>query len=330
MKRKLLSLVMALLLCASSVLCASADAYIPSDPYYDILSAHESNGTCSVLNTFLSNFVETGMTHYTQNSPASVVYETVLKHLEVNAQSFSDVKKVNGDDGRTYMKVSEKFFRQRMERLFGQDLPVSNCPGYEDGSILVTASHYGGPIQVFASVYDCEWEYDDVYRVWFDAYLVEEDFSGWYRTTHYELPEEKLSLLGRGEALVTYYGGESVSSISTADFRLVEYSLQLEEPVPCAGANLPYGVEETEPPTETPTEEPAEAPTAAQTEPETKPQTAPETQPETKPLPTPSVDVQEKDSSSGTGSGMLIIIIVLVLVIAVLSLVIILLVFKKK
>lgn len=330
MKRKILCALMVLVLCLCNVFCASADAYIPQEPYYDILTAHESNGTCSVLNTFLSNFVETGMTRYAQNSPASVVYETVLKHLEVNAQSFSDVKKVNGDDGRTYMKVSESFFRRRMERLFGRDLPVSDCPGYDSGSILVTASHYGGPIQVFASVYDCTWEYDDVYRVWFDAYLVEEDFSGWYRTTHYELPEEKLSLLGRGDALVRYEGGETVSSVSTADFRLVEYTLNLEAPVPCAGANLPYGVEETEPPTESPTEEPTETPTAAQTEPETKPQKATETHPETEPRPTTSLDAQEKDASSGRNSGMLIIIIVLVLVIAVLSLLIILLVFKKK
>ena len=325
MKRKILSCLMALLLCAAFVLSASADAYIPQEPYYDIETAHESSGTCSALNTFLSNFVETGITHYNQNSPASEVYAAVLKHLELNAKSFSDVKKVNGDDGRTYLRVSERFFRQRMERLFARDLPVSDCPGYEDGSIQVTASHFGGPIQVFASVYDCEWEYDNIYRVWFDAYLVEEDFSGWYRTTHYELPEEKLALLGRGEALVSYSGGETVYSISTADFRLVEYSLNLEEAVPCAGANLPYGVEETEPPTEAPTE-----PTQAQTEAPTEPETKPEPKPETEPLPTLSQKEPEKEESSGIGTGVLIVIIALVLVVAVLSLVIILLVCKKK
>ena len=122
MKRKLLALVLALLLCIGTALSVSADAYVepPYSPPYDILEAHESNGRCSPLNTFLSNFVEMGMKFYDRSTSDSDVIAFVLKHLELNAASFSsDVKKVTQDDGSVYMRITKSVFERRMERLFG-------------------------------------------------------------------------------------------------------------------------------------------------------------------------------------------------------------------
>ena len=67
MKRRIFALTLALLLCTALTVSASADAYIPPEysPPYDITSAHWDNGTCSALNTFLSNFVEVNLQNYT-------------------------------------------------------------------------------------------------------------------------------------------------------------------------------------------------------------------------------------------------------------------------
>lgn len=318
MKRRIVSCLLAVLILSANVLCASADAFIPPEYIdYDITTAHTEDGSCYALNVFLSNFVEIGLESYDKNTTDSQLMAAVLKHLEINAAFFSDdVSQVNGDDGKSYMRVTESIFNTRMQKLFGRSIPASNCPGYEDGSILVSAEHFSGPIQVFASVYRCEKESDGIYRAYFDAYLVNEDFSGWHRTANRNLPAEKLTLLGRGEALVGYTGSHSLSSISTSDFALVQWSMEAEG-IPCAGANLPYGVEPTEPPTEAPSELPTEPATEAPTQAPTEAPTLPEK------------DFGE-ENTAGLGTGTLVLIIVLVLVIAILALVIVLLVFKKK
>lgn len=319
MKRRTVSLLLAVLILSANVLCASADAFIPPEyTGYDITTAHTEDGNCYALNVFLSNFVEIGLEKYDETTTDSEMMAAVLKHLEINAAFFSDdVSQVNGADGKTYMRVSESIFNTRMQKLFGRSIPASNCPGYEDGSILVSAAHFGGPIQVFASVYRCEKESDGIYRAYFDAYFVNQDFSGWHRTANRNLPAEKLTLLGKGEALVSYTAYDTLSSIASSSFSLVELSLDAQG-IPCAGANLPYGVEETEPPTEAPTEAP------------TEPETVPQTQQETEPVQTtPEKDFSESPDS-GTGAGPLTLIIVLVLVVAILALVIILLLIKKK
>lgn len=323
MKRKILALALALLLCAAMAVSASADAIIlPEEVSYDITSAHLEDGSCYALNVFLSNFVEIGLAQYDQNTPDSEMMAAILKHLEINAKFFSgDVTQVSGEDGKTYMRVSESIFNTRMQKLFGRSIPASACPGYEGGSILVSAAHFGGPIQVFASVYNCTKESDGVYRAYFDAYLVNQDFSGWHRTANRNLPAEKLTLLGKGEALVSYNGYDTVSSISTSDFSLVQWSMDAQG-IPCVGANLPYGVEETEPPTEAPTEVPTEAPTQVSTE-------APDPVP-AEVVTTPELSDKSFDEPAQLSTGVLILIIVLVIVVALLSLAVVLLLRKKK
>lgn len=324
MKKRMLCLLLVLVICVSLAPPASADAILfPEDyPPYDITSAHLYNGSCKALNTFLSNFVEAGLSAYDQSSPDSLRIAVVLKHMELNAKSYSgDVKKVEGDDGKTYMRISSNAFEKRMDRLFNSNIPASACPGYEDGSILVSAAHFGGPIQVFASVTDCYEKSDDLYQVHFNAYLVNQDFSNWYGTANDNLPASKLTLLGTGKALVGYDGGETTNTISTADFTLDSFSLAAEN-IPCAGENLPYGVEPTEPPTEPPAELPTEAMVS-----ETLTATAPVS---TEPVQTAPVKDLDTNASSGISTGLLILIVILILAIAVLALVVILLVFKKK
>lgn len=319
MKRKLVAVLLVLLILSANVLCVSADAFIPPvEVPYDILGAYLDNDSCYALNVFLSNFVEVGLENYDQSTSDSQLIAAVLKHLEMNAKYFSgDVTRVDGNDGKTYMSVTEDIFNTRMQKLFGKKIPVSVCPGYENGSILVSADHFDGPIQVFASVYFCQRESDGVYRAFFNAYYVNQDFSGWHSTANRYLPTEKLTQLGKGEAVIRYTDYDTVSSISTSDFTLLEWSMDAEG-IPCAGANLPYGVEETEPPTEAPTAAPTDAPTEAPTQPETVPE-----------LSVPDKDLGE-ETSTGISTGVLVLIVVLVVVVAILSLVIILLVIKKK
>lgn len=289
MKRKLLALLLALVLCLTVPLSVAADAYIPPEEPapsgYDILNAHKKNGTCKALNTFLSNFAEIALRAYGSATPDEAVISAVLKHIEINADYYSgSMSKFTGDDGKTYMKVSESLFNKRMQALFGRSISASACPGYDDGYITVTADHYGGPIQVFASVYDVYVMGDGVYDVYFDVYFINKDFSGWYTTAHDNLPTEKLSLLGSGAAIVGYDGGETEDSISTSDFSLLEYFMTAEG-IPCQGANLPYGyVEETLPPeTEPPTE------------PETEPETEAPTEAEDEVLPAPKEENKKED-----------------------------------
>lgn len=268
MKRKLLALLLALLLCLTAPLSVAADAYIPPETPvssgYDILNAHKRNGTCKALNTFLSNFVEIALNSYDSHTSDSKVIAAVLKHIEINANYYSgSMSKFTGDDGKTYMKISESLFNKRMAALFGRNLSAHDCPGYDDGYITVTAEHYGGPIQVFASVYDVCIMGDGVYDVYFDVYFINKDFSGWYTTAHDNLPTGNLTHLGSGNAIIQYDGGETEDSISTSDFGLVEFTMDAEG-IPCQGANVPYGYVEPTLPPET------EAPTEVETAPETE------------------------------------------------------------
>lgn len=326
-KQRLFALVLVLVLLGSLSLSASADAYIPPERIdgFDMNYAYMENGTCSALNTFLSNFVEMNMKSYSQDTRDEAVIAHVLKHLEINAGYYpADVKKTTGDDGKTYMKISESIFEKRMQRLFGKPIPAAQCPGYENGTITVTADHFGGPITVFASVYGCYPMGGDVYEVLFEAYRVDVDFSGWYSTAFTNLPWEKLTLLGGGSALIKYAGGKTDDTISTADFSLIEFTMEADG-IPCTGANVPYNsTEETQPPE-------TEAVTEPETAPETEPATEPETMPEKETLPEnrkKDMDEEEEKAVSNNAQPQnFTMILVIILVGAVVLLALILLFF---
>ena len=332
MKRKIFALVLAVLMAAMLPLQASADAYIPPVPAageYDILTAHEHNGICKPLNTYLSNFAEMGRRKYYLDTPDEDVAACILKHIELNAKYYpGDVSKRTLDDGKTYMVISDDLFQSRAAHLFGRDIPAESCPGYEDGYITVSADHYGGPIDIIANVNACYWAGDDLYEVFFDIYYIQTDFTGWYTTSYKNLPLDNLTHRGTGRAIVSYAGGETEDSISTSDFSLVEWEMDAWG-IAGPGDNLPYGyVEQTEPPmAEDPMAEPeTEAPTEAET--------VPETQPETEPAPTIAPENQKDDlpadAESAGGVSSTILIIALVCIAVLLAVVILLLIALKK
>lgn len=328
MKRKIFALALAFLMAALLPMSVLADAYIPPEEpvyLYDIRTAHESNGSCKPLNTFLSNFVEMGLEEYYLDTPDEEVIACVLKHIELNAGYYhGDVTKITKDDGKTYMALTTEIFQQRVQRLFGRDISAQECPGFDSGHITVTADHFGGPIDVIASVNSCYWQGGDLYEVFFDVYFIHTDFSGWYNTAYYNLPQDNLTHRGTGRAIISYAGGQTLESISTSDFSLVEWQMDAWG-IAGPGDNLPYGyVEETLPPeTEAPTEAPTQAPTEAPTQPE------PIT--ETEPIPTVAPENQkDEDSVASAGTSSILLIIALVCIAVLLAVVILLLIALKK
>ena len=327
MKRKIFALVLAILVIAMLPVYASADAYIPPEETsysYDILTAHEWDGTCKPLNTFLSNFVEMGLKEYYLDTSDEDVIACVLKHIELNANYYTgNVTKQTLDDGKPYMVINESLFNQRMDRLFGRNIPAQACPGYESGRITVTADHFGGPIDVIANVNSCYAAGGDLYEVFFDVYFIHTDFSGWYTTAYYNLPMDNLTHRGTGRAIVSYAGGQTLDTISTSHFSLLEWQMDAWG-IAGVGDNLPYGyVEETLPPE---TEAPTEAPTEAET--------TPETLPETEPIPTVAPENQKDDApvevQSSGGVSSIILIVALVCIAVLLAAVILLLIALKK
>ena len=327
-KRKIFTLILAvLMLLAALPIYAAADAYIPPEEkvyYYNILTAHEHNGTCKPLNTFLSNFVEMGMDEYYLDTPDEDVIACVLKHIELNAKYYSGVSKSTMDDGKTYMTLTQDLFNDRVQHLFGRNISAQDCPGFDAKRITVTADHYGGPIEVIANVNSCYEAGPGLYEVFFDVYYVHTDFSGWYTTAYYNLPLDNLTHRGTGRAIISYAGGQTTASISTAHFSLVEWQMDAWGIVG-PGDNVPYGyVEETLPPE---TDPPTEAPTEAETAP---PETEAPTQPD---VFTPTFENQKEDAPvvvTVDGISPTILIVALVCVAVLLAVVILLLIALKK
>lgn len=326
--RKILALLLTILLLGSLALSASADAYIPPERVdgFDMNYAYMENGTCKALNTFLSNFAEVGIKEFSSRSTNEEVIPAILKHLELNARFYPKYVKKLTKNGDTYMQISGSYFEQRAEFLFGRTISASECPGYQDGKIIVSADHYDGPISVFASVYGCYPAGEGLYDVYFEVFRIDKDFSGWYTTAYTNLPWDNLTSLGTGNALIAYAGGKTEENISTSDFTLVELSMNVEG-IPCQGANLPEGyVAPTEPPTEAPTEEVTEAPTEAATEePTEKPTFHIE-----KELDPEEEEEKEPVSTSGTVNITMVLIIILVAAVVLLALLLIVMLLVKK
>ena len=330
MKRKLFSLLLALLLCSVIPLSAAADAYFPPERIdgFDMNYAFMEDGTCKALNVFISNFAEVGIPEFSEDTPHPDLIAAVLKHLELNAGYYpAHVKQITAQDGSPYMQFSGEFFEDRMEHLFGIYIPATECPGYRNGSIEVSADHFGGPIQVFASVYGCYPMGGDVYEVMFDVFRVDEDFSGWYTTSYGNLPWDKLTTLGSGSALVEYPGGKTDENISSSDFTLIELTMDVSG-LPCRGANLPFGHEEPTEPAETTMPTQAEEPAVPTSAPETEPE-----EPETKPTFRNEKDDPEPEKPVDTKSNIsisLVLTIILVVAIVLLALLIIVFLIVRK
>ena len=338
MKRRVFCLFLVLLLCAATVLPTAADAYIPPERQsgFDMNYAYTENGTCKALNTFLSNFAEVGLREFSENTSNEDLIAAVLKHLELNAGYYPlYVTAITGPDNAPYMRITGSYFENRMKYLFNKDIAAADCAGYKDGYIEVTADHFGGPIQVFASVYDCHLMDGDVYEVYFDVLQVDTDFSGWYTTAYSNLPWNNLSTLGTGTALIRYAGGKTNDTISTTDFSLVALDMDVVN-VPCAGPNLAFQQTiETTPPTQPAPPPETEIPTEAQTEETTAPTEKKEVRPtrsntEKEDLEDAADDAESSSTSESEISLTLVLVIILVAAVVLLALLLIVIFIIKK
>ena len=328
MKRKLVALLLALALFAAIPFTAAADAYIPPEPVegFDMNYAYMENGNCKALNTFLSNFVEMGLAEFSPETYDDELFPAVLKHMELNARYYPKYVKKLTKDGDPYMQISGSHFEERMEHLFGRTVSASQCPGYEDGKIVVSADQYDGPIRGFASVYGCYPAGENLWEVYFEPFRIDTDFSGWYTTAYSNLPWDKITSLGNGYALVQYTGGKTYKSISTSDFTLIEFAMDAEN-IPCMGANLPYDYAE---PTEAPTEAPTDAPTEAPTETIPDTPSVPDPTEAKRPSESKPVNKPEKEPEEAGIDITMVLVIILVAAVVLLALVIVIGLLTRK
>lgn len=337
--KRLLTLGLALLLAAAFPMTVAADVWIPPDDNVNeaLLMSPYFENDCKAINAFVSNYVEANLKEYSDETPDSTVIAVTLKHLELNEGLFgSDVTKITGEDGRTYMKVSASIFETRAQKLFGRTISARNCPGYEDGSIIVSADNFGGPIRVFGSVDYLNYIGNGVYDLQFTVYYVPGGVTDEYSVPYMDIIDRGYRELGTGYA-VLYFNDPAKTSFRTADFQLLDFHMDAEG-IPCTDANLPMERQEqssnstdgpTEPePTETEPEVTETEP--ARTEPEATESPEPEqTEPEQTEREQTGRDQTVIHSRSGSGS-MILLIVLSVLSLALLALAVILLVFRKK
>lgn len=338
MGKRILVLALALML-AVCPLTVAADVWIPPDDNvnYTLMDSVYNEGVCRTLNAFVSNYVEANLQEFDEDTPDSTAIAATLKHLELNEGLFgSDVTKINGEDGKTYMKVSASIFEERVRKLFGRRISASSCPGYEDGAIYVSAANFGGPIRVFGSVSFCNYIGNGVYDLQFTVYYVSRGVTDEYDVPYYEVSDRGYQELGTGYA-VFYFNDPDKTSFRTSDLQLLSLSMDAEG-IPCGDANLP--MPRADQAAGGATEAPVEESLPEQTEPE---QTAPEqTESEpTKPEPTEREpepteksdkgrDTDRSEHRGGAGFRVILGIVLAVLAVALLALAVILLVYRKK
>lgn len=346
MGKRILMLVLALVLAAACPLTVAADVWIPPDNNvnYILMESPYNDGVCRTLNAFVSNYVEANLKEFDEDSPDSTAIAATLKHLELNEGLFgSDVTKINGEDGKTYMKVSASIFEERARKLFGRRISASSCPGYEDGFIYVSAANFGGPIRVFGSVSFCNYIGNGVYDLQFTVYYVSRGVTDEYDVPFYEVSDRGYQELGTGYA-VFYFNDPDKTSFRTSDLQLLSLTMDAEG-IPCGDANLPMpradqssGATETPPEESQPVQTEPEQTEPEQTEPEptesesTKPEpTEKETEPESTKAPEQDRDTdRSQHRGGGAGSRVVLGIVLAVLAVALLALAVILLVYRKK
>ncbi len=331
--KRMMLLVLAVLLAAALPLNAAADAWIPPDTeansYLQGLNYYYND--CFGLNAFVSNYVEANVKEFevSETSDDAAIAAT-MKHFELNARLFSeDISSFVGDDGKTYMKIAAAKFEERLRIMYGRKIAAEDCPGYQDGYIIVSAENYNTAIQVLGIVSSCVSWGDGYYYAEFQVYYVPEGVDDHYGRSCAELEEAGYQVLGGGN-VVFYHGDPRAISFRAADFQLQSFYMYAEG-IPCTNRNLPMNQQED--PTEAATEATAEAATDATTEAVTEESRETDTE--------PRADEPEKSTSgknrpsrterSKEDSQLLLIgLVVLVILVAVLALVIILLVFKRK
>ena len=332
--RNITALVLLLCLAVMLPMTARADAWIPPDNNYneDLMYFMLYGGNCYGFNAFLSNYAEANVRFFDADSSDEEAMQHLLKHIELNAKLFgSQVSQFTGEDGKPYMRVAESLLQTRMQALFGRTVDFTTHPGYQDGTVVVSAEHYDGPIEDFATANHIDYLGDGVYIVYFQVFKVTGTLDNWYGTYYYELPDDQVKELGTGTATFYYVGSDENTNYRSTDFALISFSMDARG-IGCTTPNVPYGAAEpTIPETEAPTETTAPAmettePTAAVTEAETEPivTEAPETQ-----SPTAAPEPTQPSRPSGNAPDM-VIVVLLVIACTLLAFVLILLIFRRK
>ena len=345
--KRILTLVMALLLMAAMPMTARADAWIPPDSMANLylVSVYYDYNDCTELNYFVSNYVEANVKDYwPEHSEDEVAIAGALKHFELNPGLYpDDVSSFIGDDGKTYMKIAAGKFEERVRQLYRREISARECPGYEEGYIVVSAENYGEVIRVVGIANDCYYLGEGKYKLGFRVYYIPEGVSDQYTLTCAAMDERGYQVLGDGMATF-YFADPSRTTFRSADFQLTSFWMGAEG-IPCTNPNVP--MTRPEPPTEDTTPATTEAPTEETTEVTTEPTEEATTEPNTEVTTEPSTEVtteapteevtlptrDETGDEGGTGIGTELLIralVALVILLALVSLAVILLLFKKK
>ena len=322
--KKLLCLTLVLLLCSALVLPAAADVWFPLDDEVNqnLVDSPENDGGCYALNVFLSNYAETQLLYFDEQSTVEDAFPALLKHFELNPGAYEgSVASFVGADGQTYMKIDGEKFESRMLDLFCLSISAADCPGYEDGYIVVSAENYGAPLTVYASAVSCSIIGHNQYFVTFEIYQTDSGVSDKYAIANCNLPDDRDELIGEGVARFYYYGSTEETEFHPYDFILAEYDQRESyQEKPYANENLPHDESK---PTSAVTEANSEETRPSSVETGTSEEAAP--QPSTGKVQLESPP--EKVPKDNTG---LILLVVGIAVLSVAALAIILLVFKKK
>ena len=259
--KKIVTLLLALLLCAALTLPAFADAWIPptDDGKWNkaLTSLPEDGSDCEPLNRFLSRFVEANLTDFREETDEQEVIRAVLKDLELHPED-SAVLCETDDAGVTYLRISGEAFENRALTVFDRALRAQDCAGYRDGDIYVTADSFAASPKVFAHAVWCEYMGDGTYYVYFEIYAAEDNVEDCY-TLSYPVDAEGVRQLGTGTATFLYAGDPEATTFEPNDFQPDTFHMEAKD-IPYTNENLPY----------TPTGKPTESNTAETVIPQTE------------------------------------------------------------
>ncbi len=245
--KKLAILFLALILCIAMPISAAADAiiYDPSKVNENLIECPINEGDCKAINVFLSNLVEANVVKYEYNNIEykQVAIAGTLKHFELNGPLYAQVSSSKDPEGRTYMAIGADTFEKKLKQIFNTVIKASDCPGYKDGKIYVTAENFAAPINVFASVHLIQPIDDGTYKAFFYVYKASSELTNRYSTPHYLLPTENLERIAQGNCIFRFNGSLSQTSFSTSDFSVMRFNLSNYDSADFlyTNANEPYG-----------------------------------------------------------------------------------------
>lgn len=252
--KKIVTLLLALLLCAALTLPAFADAWIPptdDGSWNEALVNLPGDGeACKPLNLYFSRFVEANLTTfeadltgYNAEVSKQEAIRATLKLFELHPGEAPEAVACDTDAaGVTYMRIGAEAFESRAFTLFGETVKAEECPGYRDGNIYVTADNFGAPTKVFAHTVYCDYLGEGEYYAYFDIYALDGVVNDCYALSD---PDEiaGVRLIGSGHAQFVYDGGTDTTEFNADDFSVKFFDMTAEG-IPYTNENLPYGSDE--------------------------------------------------------------------------------------